>query len=270
MLKLRILTVVVVLPLFLAALLLLPNSGWSALMLALLLVAAHEWARLSGLGGGAEAAFLAALVLACALLSLPGFVGAPRAGSGLPAADRAVFALSVAFWCVIAPCWLWLKLAVRHRLLLALAGLIVLVPTWLALSRLQNDPPLLLVLLGVIWIADSAAYFTGRSVGRRKLAPAISPGKTWEGVAGAFVAVAIYAALLHAYTDTTGELSTLVLASFGMTALSIVGDLFESWLKRCAGVKDSGGIFPGHGGMLDRIDGLTASMPLAALIFAQV
>ena len=104
---------------------------------------------------------------------------------------------ALAFWCVIAPCWLWLKLVVRHRVALAAAGLVVLLPTWLALARLQNDAMLLLLLLAVVWIADSAAYFSGRALGRHKLAPAISPGKTWEGVGGAFAAVTVYALALH-------------------------------------------------------------------------
>lgn len=237
-------------------------------MLALLLVAAHEWARLCGFGRGAEAVFLTVLGLACGLLWLLAGPAQTRPGGAPAAADRVAFAFSVAFWCVIAPCWLWLKLAVRHRLLLALTGLVVLVPMWLALARLQNDAWLLLLLLAVVWIADTAAYFTGRTLGRHKLAPAISPGKTWEGVGGAFVAVAVYAAILQMSARTTQDLSIIMLAFFGMTAFSIVGDLFESWLKRRAGVKDSGGLFPGHGGMLDRIDGVTAALPLAALIFA--
>ncbi len=266
MLKLRLLTVAIALPLFLAALFFLPNHWWSAAMLALLLIAAHEWARLSGLGRAGEAAFLTVLVVGCALLWLrPGAVAA-RPGVA-PVTDQVAFALSMGFWCVIAPCWLWLKLAVRHRLVLALAGLIVLMPVWLALARLQSAPLLLLMLLGVVWVADTAAYFVGRSLGRHKLAPVISPGKTWEGVAGAFVAVAVYAVILHCFARVPQDLSIIMLAFFGMTALSIVGDLFESWLKRRAGVKDSGGIFPGHGGMLDRIDSVTAAVPLAALVF---
>ncbi len=267
MLKLRVLTVVVVLPLFLAALFLLPNIWWSVAMLALLLVAAHEWSKLCAFGRIGEVAFLAAIVLACALLWVIGSPAQIRAGGAPVTADRVIFAMALGFWCVIAPCWLWLRLAVRHRLLLGLAGLVVLVPTWLALVRLQHDPLLLLLLLAVVWIADTAAYFTGRSLGRHKLAPAISPGKTWEGVGGAFVAVAVYAAVLHFSGRTTLDLSSIVLAFVGMTALSIVGDLFESWLKRRAGVKDSGDIFPGHGGMLDRIDAITGALPLAALIF---
>src|SRR5688572_7724652 len=267
MLKLRVLTVLVVLPLFLAALFLLPNLWWSAAMLALLLVAAHEWARLCGYSRAGEAVFLALLVVACVSLWVLGNPGEARARGDYPITDRVTFAAALAFWCVIAPAWLGLKLAVRHRVLLGLTGILVLVPTWLALARLQPDPLLLLLLLAVVWIADTAAYFTGRSLGRHKLAPAISPGKTWEGVGGAFVAVAVYAAILHVSGRTTLDFGTVVLAFLGMTTLSIVGDLFESWLKRRAGVKDSGSIFPGHGGMLDRIDGLTGALPLAALIF---
>ena len=124
-----------------------------------------------------------------------------------------------------------------------------------------------MLLLAVIWIADSAAYFTGRALGRHKLAPAISPGKTREGVGGAFAAVTVYALALHFSLFSMRDLPMIIAGFFSMTALSIMGDLFESWLKRNAGVKDSGSIFPGHGGMLDRIDGVTAALPLAALIF---
>ena len=267
MLKQRVLTVMVVLPLFVAALFLLPNKWWSAMMIAPLLVAAHEWARLSGLSRAAEAVFLAVLVLGCAWYGW--FAdAAPRHSSGVSiATDRAVYAISLGFWCVIAPCWLWMKLVVRHRLLLASTGLLVLLPAWLALARLQNDARLLLFLLAVVWIADSAAYFCGRRWGRRRLAPVISPGKTWAGVGGAFVAIAVYAALLQLFAPLVPDPSVMAFAFFGMTALGIVGDLFESWLKRQAGVKDSGRIFPGHGGMLDRIDGITAALPLAALMF---
>jgi phosphatidate cytidylyltransferase len=254
MLKVRIMTVVVVLPLLLAAMFLLPNTWWNIALVAPLLVAGHEWARLADFGRGAEAAFLTALLAGCMLL-------------WLMASERAVFALAVAFWCVISPCWLWLKLVVRHRFALAAAGLVVLLPMWLALARLQHDAMLMLLLLAVIWIADTAAYFTGRALGRHKLAPAISPGKTWEGVGGAFAAVIAYALVLHFSPLSTRDLPLLIAGFSSMVALGVVGDLLESWLKRCAGVKDSGGLFPGHGGMLDRIDGVTAALPLAALIF---
>ncbi len=267
MLKQRILTAAVVLPLFLAAMFLLPNAWWSIALVAPLLAAAHEWARLAGFGRGAEAAFLSALLAGCTLLWLIAVPAVQRTGNSVAVTDRIVYAIGVAYWCVIAPCWLWLKLIVRQRAALAAAGLVVLLPSWLALARLQTDARLLLLLLAVIWIADSAAYFTGRALGRRKLAPAISPGKTWEGVGGAFAAVTVYALVLHFWLLSAHDLQLVIAAFFGMTGFGIIGDLFESWLKRSAGVKDSGRIFPGHGGMLDRIDSITAALPLAALLF---
>ena len=266
-LTLRILTAVVVLPIFVAAIFLLPNSWWSIALVVPLLVAGHEWSRLAGFAHHWEILFLATLTAGCALLWIIANYGAARSGTTSIAAYRTVYALSALFWCVIAPCWLWLKLIVRHPITVAAVGIMVLLPPWLALVQLQNDAVLLLALLAVVWIADSMAYFTGRKLGRHKLAPAISPGKTWEGVGGALIAVTVYALLLHSLLFPAYELQLLIAALLVMTCFSIVGDLFESWLKRSAGVKDSGSIFPGHGGMLDRIDGVTAALPLAALIF---
>ena len=253
----RILTSAVALPVLAAAMFLLPNALWSAVLVAPLLVAAHEWARLAQFERHAQWQFIGLVAIACALLGL----------LATHATDRVVYAVAVACWCVVAPCWLWLKLKVRSRAGMAAAGAMVLLPAWLALARLQHDAWQLLMLLAVVWIADSAAYFAGHACGRRKLAPSISPGKTWEGVGGAFAAVAVYAWLLRFAPLRGYDGWSYLPLFFAMTALSIVGDLFESWLKRCAGVKDSGSAFPGHGGMLDRIDGVSAAMPLAALIF---
>jgi phosphatidate cytidylyltransferase len=171
------------------------------------------------------------------------------------------------FWWLLAPAWLVLKLRVRQRLILAVTGLGVLLPAWLALARLQADAGALLALLGVVWVADTAAYVVGRAAGRIKLAPTISPGKTWEGACGAVVAVVAYAFVAHRAVLDGRTLRDTITIFVGMTVVSIVGDLFESWMKRGADVKDSGSIFPGHGGMLDRIDSITAALPMAALIF---
>jgi len=144
----------------------------------------------------------------------------------------------------------------------------VLVPAWLATVLLQGRPGQLLALMAVVWVADTAAYFAGRRFGRNKLAPGISPGKTWEGVFGALAGVTVYYLLLVRFAPTLlggfGFLPGLILVGV-LAALGVVGDLFESWMKRVAGVKDSGKLLPGHGGVLDRIDALTASLPLAAL-----
>ena len=121
--------------------------------------------------------------------------------------------------------------------------------------------------MAVVWVADIAAYFTGRAFGRRKLAPSISPGKTWEGAAGAAVAVLAFGfgilAMLGA--ELQGGVAAIAVVLLAWTAVSIVGDLFESLLKRQAGLKDSGNILPGHGGILDRIDSLTSTLPMVAL-----
>jgi phosphatidate cytidylyltransferase len=124
-------------------------------------------------------------------------------------------------------------------------------------------------MMGLVWVADIAAYFTGRKYGKRKLAPSISPGKTWEGVMGAMAGVSIcivvgffFSGYLHWYKF----LPTVLLAACCWVALAVLGDLFESAIKRQAGVKDSGSLLPGHGGLLDRIDALTSTLPLAALM----
>uniref|UniRef100_UPI003FA26E9D phosphatidate cytidylyltransferase n=1 Tax=Zoogloea ramigera TaxID=350 RepID=UPI003FA26E9D len=153
----------------------------------------------------------------------------------------------------------------------ALVGFVLLVPPSLAIAHLRLlSPWLLLGVMAAVWVADIAAYFTGRAFGRRKLAPSISPGKSWEGAYGAVVGVAVYGLTCLSYIGyPLGEPGRLVLALVGLvafTAVSIIGDLFESMVKRQAGVKDSGTLLPGHGGILDRIDSLTSTLPLAALV----
>jgi phosphatidate cytidylyltransferase len=135
------------------------------------------------------------------------------------------------------------------------------------------SPWLVLAAMAIVWIADTAAYFSGRAFGKHKLAPQVSPGKTWEGVFGAWVAVAVYAAILVRFAPDAGfrlAVTPLTVAAWiafalVLAAVSVVGDLFESLLKRHANVKDSGSLLPGHGGILDRVDDLLAAMPLAAL-----
>jgi phosphatidate cytidylyltransferase len=267
MLKQRLVTAAVLIPLLLAAMFLLPPVWWQAILLVPLLIAAHEWAKLASFNHAREAIFMIVLVASIgALWWIVYPPGAPTRDSG--ALLRIALGLGVAFWLIVVPCWLWLRIVMRNRLLLGIFGIIVLLPTWLAFSELQRTPLLLLLLLAVVWIADTAAYFFGKQFGRRKLAPAISPGKTWEGVAGALATVAVYALALHFAGLTGRDGEFLVAAFFSMAVFSIIGDLYESWLKRSAGVKDSGTILPGHGGMLDRIDGVMAALPLAALIFA--
>jgi phosphatidate cytidylyltransferase len=267
MLITRIATVAVILPVFIASLLWLPNVYWGGFLLLLLFAGASEWAALSGYQRRGRWLFIGIVLLPSIwMIFLPADIDHATVVRGLPVAAACWFA--ALFWLVLAPLWLIRGWRASNPLAMALAGWIVLVPTWLAMVQLQETPLELLALLGIVWIADSAAYLAGKKFGRHKLAPAISPGKTWEGVAGAVIGVAVYYAVLQSVSPQFAGMGlfTSIALFVVLTIASIEGDLFESYIKRQAGVKDSGRLLPGHGGVLDRIDGLTASMPLAALI----
>src|SRR5208282_80564 len=176
MLKQRILTVAVALPLFLAALFYLPNRWWGVLMAVLMLAGGNEWSRLARFNSVTYVISLVILIAGCGILTLwPSH-----------ATEQWLYYASLVFWCLAAPCWLRFKWR-AHATVLVIAGIIILLPTWLALVRLQREPMQLLAMLAVIWIADTAAFFTGKIYGKHKLAVQISPGKTWEGVIGAVV-----------------------------------------------------------------------------------
>lgn len=259
MIRQRILTALVLAGILLPSIFYLPRAGFAALIGLAILATAWEWGRLAGLRGAAAFFFAAALTLAGLLLLM--FEPAPA-------------------WVIGPAVLLWLLLTVRLGLgarapacvhargfKLALAPL-VLLPAWLALDALRASPsgPLwVLATFMVVWVADSAAYFCGRLCGRHKLAPTISPGKTVEGLLGALAAVLLVGALAHAYPPYAAlPLPSWLLLLFTVTLISAVGDLHESQLKREAGVKDSGTLLPGHGGMFDRIDSLLAAAPTMA------
>lgn len=263
MLKTRVITAVFLLVFLLAALFFLPPKAWSALSLIVLLTGGWEWARIAGSSPPVCRAY--AVVTCAAGIALWWLLG--QEGGGAAIGQRISIGLllaSLLFWSLVAPLWLGRGWKWRSPALLAVVGWIVLLPTWLALSALRAESPwLLLGTMALVWIADSAAYFSGRRFGRRKLAPSISPGKTWEGVAGAMLAVLAYVAIVVVAQDRN---LWLLPASVLLTVFSIEGDLFESWMKRLAGLKDSSNLLPGHGGVLDRIDALTSTLPLATLI----
>ncbi len=258
----RIVTALVLLAAFLAALLLLDKAWFSVLVGVLVALGANEWARLTGWRGRMTLAYAAACVLVWyAFLQVPALTGSLLLGALL-------------FWIGAVPYWLARGWRASPPALSALAGLAVLVPAGVAMVVLPRGE--LLMLLGLVWIADSAAYFSGRAFGRRKLAPAISPGKTWEGVAGAAVSCLAYAIIcamvipsLRAQIQGALWVPYLLGAGF-LCALSVIGDLFESAVKRHAGAKDSGALLPGHGGVLDRIDAITAVLPVGALLLRQL
>jgi phosphatidate cytidylyltransferase len=271
MLRTRVITAVVLLALFGAAA---AWGSWALLGLFALLVAValHEWMRLAGgslaVCAGAAAVYGTLLIATSAL--------------DVRAPDRANAAASLAacaLWCALGVGLAW---AERGRFRIGrgasmVLAVVLLTAGWMALdSLLQRGLQWLVSVLAVVWIADIAAYFSGRALGRHKLAPRISPGKTWEGVVGALVLVSAAALATHAAWPQAGLWSNRLLselawpsalaALWGVVALSIVGDLFESLLKRQAQVKDSGRLLPGHGGVLDRIDATLPALPAAVLI----
>lgn len=268
-LKQRVLTAGALVPLLLAGMFLLPNIVWALLMCVPAALAALEWSRLAAYRRGGTLLFTAAVTAICLGFAVLG-ASAPPLSAGAARAAVLLYLLALLFWAIAAPLWLYRGWRVTQPLLLGAVGWIVLVPAWLAIVSLQKSAGLLLTVLLTVWIADIAAYFAGRRFGRRKLAPQISPGKTWEGVIGAFVAVLIYgfavSFVLQPSANPYDRLVTMIFVS-ALTVLGIVGDLFESWIKRGAGAKDSGSLLPGHGGVLDRIDSLTAALPFAALYF---
>jgi phosphatidate cytidylyltransferase len=265
-LRLRVITALIAAPVILAALFLLPLIPFAVVFLALTAIGVYEWGNLAGLKGAIAKIAYIAVYAALGWLAMES-----------PSTWGAVFALVAVFWFFAAIVVMtfpasaqWLPPPVLVPL-----GYVVLVGAWLALIALMiaGGPWLIVWLLFVVWGADIGAYFAGRTFGRHKLAVLVSPGKTWEGaVGGAALAVAAGTALatsVPALVALESQAWRWAVAALGLSVVSVFGDLFESALKRARGVKDSGGIFPGHGGMLDRIDALIAALPCFALAVTQ-
>ena len=226
---------------------------WLAVLIGMLAgFGGFEWARLCGLQAAAAFAYACLIAAAYAALLLAGETASQAAllGGGV-------------FWVLAVPAWLWHGMTSPSAKFLAPAGFLVIVPAALAMALTR--PPELLAVLILVWIADTAAYFVGRGFGRHRLAPSISPGKTWEGAAGGLIGALAYAIICGTFIEGLAWAPYLAAAAL-LAVLSIVGDLFESAAKRQAGVKDSGALLPGHGGLLDRIDSAVATLPLAALL----
>ncbi len=261
MLKTRVLTGCVLAAVLLLGLFLLP-AFWSVLAFGLVFViGAWEWAGFGMLRGPAARS---GYTVGVALVLLLGWWWS---GEG----SHLIILLAIAcLWWVIAFWWLLLGPSRHRRVVTLVCGFAVLAPAFVALARLQTStqgfargPVIVLWLILMVCAADIGAYFAGRAFGRRKLAPLVSPGKTVEGALGGLAMVALVAGLGAAYFG----LAPLIVIAFGLAVgiFSIVGDLTESMFKRAAALKDSGTLLPGHGGLLDRIDSVTAAAPWYAL-----
>lgn len=274
MLKTRILTAVALLTAFLIALFCFPPLGWLAFATLVAGLAAWEWGTLMALRGFLRLLLGVAMIGICIGL----FAINPVAfglEDGFPDTawrlGRWFYIPSAVFWLLVVPLWIRRHWALPKSVVGLLVGLVVILPTWLALVQLKQvgGELALILILATVWLADIAAYAFGRTLGRHKLAPAISPGKTWEGAAGGSLAVIVYGFILSSRLPRILAEHEVLLFSvlLVLSVISVLGDLFESLLKRQAGLKDSSNILPGHGGILDRIDSLTSTLPLVALVW---
>lgn len=266
MLKQRIITALILIPLVLAGILYLPTSALAAIFGVFVLQGSWEWSRMAGLDKSATRVAYVIITGISLLFAWNGMI------SNISVSQ--VFYIAM-FWWLVALVWvLNPSLCKANRMIAStiksLAGLLVLVPAWLAMVFLHQSGPLgpqyLIYGLALAWVADSGAYFAGKRWGRRKLAPNVSPGKTVEGALGAVVMVVFYSVAASFYFELQDKtMMMFIVVSIILVPISILGDLFESLLKRHSGIKDSGTLLPGHGGVMDRIDSLTAILPLYAL-----
>jgi len=260
-LKQRLLAAVIMAPLTVLAVLSLESNILAMILMVIACMAAYEWAAMSY----EETTRKIMYVSACALLII-------LAGLYLPSEHVKFFMLlaSVYWVCILMLLSFYETTWLNNYLLnsfLSTSGYFVITVGWLSMLHLhQQDPALLLYMFILIWIADSGAYFSGKKFGKTKLAEQLSPGKTREGLLGA-VALSIVFALVAVWWFELKSINALyfVLLSLLSVLISVVGDLFESLIKRNAGKKDSGSIIPGHGGVLDRVDSLLAAAPGFAL-----
>jgi len=263
MLKQRLITAALLIPLVVIGILYIPTTYLAIIFAMLVIQGAWEWSGLMRLSSTGFRLIYAIVVGSC-------LVGAWAVINHETTDWLALPVISI-FWWLVAIILVrsypqfssrWSPIGVKFTI-----GLLLLVPTWAAIIGLhgyhKSGPYLVLYMLSLIWVADSGAYFGGKKWGKSKLAPEVSPGKTWEGVFCALIASAIYAGIAAKLFSLPGnQWVTFIVLSLVAVAFSIVGDLTESMFKRHVKVKDSGSLLPGHGGILDRIDSITAAAPV--------
>ena len=276
MTRTRVLAALVMAPLAIAAVLLLPTPWMVAAAAVVFLGGLWEWLRLAGVEDGVARS---TLLVANLLLILALVWASTHDPTGSLVLLKLFSVAAVIGWLLVA---LWLRHPAfgsgpdaRARVIKMTAGTLVIVPAWCALALIHAGEPYghrwLLLALAVVWAADTGAYFAGRRFGGRfsrgrRLAPQISPNKTIEGLAGGLVlAVLVGVAAAPLAGASTAQLPLVGLVAFLAAIFSVIGDLFESLLKRQAGAKDSGNLIPGHGGLLDRLDGVLAALPVFAV-----
>ena len=254
MLKQRIITAVIAALVLLAILFAIPSQITRGVIATLFIIGAWEWSGFLNAGESGRYAFVAliATMIVSVLLGL-GQVDNPEP----------VFQLALVWW-VLAFIWTFFFPTPIAKPVAWLCGILVIVPAFVAIDWLyQISPWTLLFMLLIVWVANICAYFAGKTFGRIKLAVNISPGKTWEGAIGGLAAVALVVALESVWLDF--PMTSVLPLALAVSVISVVGDLTVSMFKRSTGVKDSGTLFPGHGGFLDRADGIMAAAPVFSL-----
>ncbi len=264
----RLLTAAVMTPLAIAAILLLPTPWMVALTALLLLAALWEWFRLAGIEDTVQRLLL--LLVNLGLMVALAWASHTRHG-GSAALFQTTVLIGLLWW-GLATLWLraydfGLRADTFSRMIKLLAATVAVIPAWAALALLHAETPhgprWLLTALAIVWAADSGAYFAGSRWGRRKLSPRISPNKTLEGLIGGTIAGVLVGLGFALFAGAPfAALPAVALAALLTVAAAVIGDLFESLLKRHAGAKDSGDLLPGHGGMLDRLDSVLAALPV--------
>jgi len=269
MLRLRIITALCMVAIFLPALFLMPSMLFSIATVPLVLVAGWEWSRLVKIRSViARIGYLLLIVMTLFAASL--WLGLPDTFD--PQRAQQLLLVAVGVWAFI---FLWIQgypssaILWSARPILGLLGLILLGFTWIAIVTIlnyQSGQWLLLLAIVIIVLADVGGFFAGKYFGKHKLAPIISPGKTWEGFVGGLLLEGVLVGSLVWYFSDHVTVLGLSLLVIPVALYSVLGDLFESMIKRHSGVKDSGRLLPGHGGVLDRIDGVMAALPMFGLI----
>ena len=282
MLKQRIITALILAPLAILAILFLPVEQFKIAVAGVVALGAYEWAKMSGINGRvSKASFMALILMICGVLIVAVDGDAVWYQGELNSIYKTILGIAAVWWALsfvmIITYPKYSSVWTQNVPMRAAFGVLTLIPTWVAVISLRNnlyevDPfygaSLIFYVLGIVWAADIGAFFVGVKFGKHKLRPNVSPGKSIEGLIGGVMAsLAIIAfAALH-YQFEASRMGLHLLIGVITVAVSALGDLNESMFKRCAGIKDSGKLLPGHGGIMDRIDSLTAAFPVFAFCY---
>ncbi|MFT7259070.1 MAG: phosphatidate cytidylyltransferase [Glaciecola sp.] len=282
MLKQRIITALILAPLAILAILFLPVEQFKIAVAGVVALGAYEWAKMSGINGRvSKASFMALILMICGVLIVAVDGDAVWYQGELNNIYKTILGIAAVWWALsfvmIITYPKYSSVWTQNVPMRAAFGVLTLIPTWVAVISLRNnlyevDPfygaSLIFYVLGIVWAADIGAFFVGVKFGKHKLRPNVSPGKSIEGLIGGVMAsLAIIAfAALH-YQFEASRMGLHLLIGVITVAVSALGDLNESMFKRCAGIKDSGKLLPGHGGIMDRIDSLTAAFPVFAFCY---